>query len=409
MARKNARIIVSSFARYDGASASAVIDRSSGETQAPAAAREKPAPWRFQSRRPCRFFQPAALAITIVVTAAVVLLTCGTRRASADEESARRLLGSRGLVPVGNLWMLKDDVAVRRKLDLLDQSLRLLQKAIDKAEELVAENEKLGAELQRATSALDQLQRQAARAGNDNSAERAEKERLQEQVAKLQQRVRQLEQLYLPPQKFCEHPDSRATVIAINAARHRIAASLTELPSRIFTVENDYTVLRKDPDVMAAIALLGPKIRLASGTSVAKNRQRLGRAERAALGDWVPVYAESGRIRVAAIVEGRAPTTLTYQPGSGPTLLPDSVVQKAGIEIPANAPVALYEPGDGRRIPVRVITVRYLRLGETLLEDVEAYALPPEGEDLGGRITDESLGRYTARLDLARLRMQLAP
>ncbi len=319
------------------------------------------------------------------------------------------MLESRGLVAAGNLWMLKEDIAVRRKLDLLDQSLRLLQKATDKAEELVAENEKLGAELQRATSALDQLQRQAARANNGNSAERAGKERLQDQAAKLQQRVRQLETLYLPPQKFCEHPDSRATVIAINAARYRIAASLAELPTRIFTVENDYTVLRNDPDVTAALAALGPQFRLASGTSVSKNRQRLARAERVAFGDWVPVYAESGRIRVAAIVEDRAPTTLTYQPGSGPALLPDSVIQKAGIEIPADARADVFEPGDGRRIPVRVVTVRYLRLGETLLEDVAVYALPPEGEDLGGRITDETLGRYSARLDLTHLRMQLAP
>lgn len=333
------------------------------------------------------------------------MLASGARPAGADEESARQLLESRGLVAVGNLWMLKEDVAVRRKLDLLDQSLRLLQKAIDKAEELIEENEKLGVELQRARSALDQ--RQAARAGNGNSAERAAKERLQDQVAKLQQRVRQLEALYMPPQEFCEHPDSRATVIAINAARYRIAVSLAELPTRVFTIENDYAVLRKDPKVMATLAALGPQIRLASGTSVSKNRQRLARAERVAFGDWVPIYAESGRIRVAAIVEERTPTTLTYQPGSGPALLPDSVIQKAEVEIPADAPAAIYEPGDGRRIPVRVVTIRYLRVGETLLEDVKIYALPPEGEDLGGRITDESLGRYTARLDLAHLRMQI--
>ena len=145
----------------------------------------------------------------------------------------------------------------------------------------------------------------------------------------------------------------------------------------------------QDRQVASAIAALGRQARLASAGNVPKYRQRLDRARRVVASEWIPVYSESGQLRISGIVEQNTPTTFTYQRGSGPTLLPASVIRKAGIEIPEDAQSVVLRCNDGRQIPVHVITIAYLRLGPTVLERVRVYALPPEGEDLGARNSSE--------------------
>jgi hypothetical protein len=121
------------------------------------------------------------------------------------------------------------------------------------------------------------------------------------------------------------------------------------------------------------------------------------------------MYRDNGHYRVAALVSERTPVTLTYRPGSGPGLLPDSVLQKANIQIGDNVPRMTLDVPDGRRLIVRPVTIEYLRLGPHLLEDLQFYALPPEGEDLGARITDETLSGRSARAVPELLRLELPP
>jgi hypothetical protein len=343
------------------------------------------------------------MTICMAVISSVVLFNSPT--VLANEKAIARLK-SRGLVQSGNRWVLAEDLALERKSVSLDRAVRQLQIAREHTASLIAQNKLYGEELKRSNERLAQLTRQRQQLSGASNKERRDK--VQEQIVALRSRIVALEKAHAPAQQFCERREAREAVTATNAQQQRIVLSLRDMPSQIFLMENKYKMLSEDRQVMQAIILLGPQARLASGANASKYRQRLDRARRVVGSDWIPVHSENGRLRISAIIEEKTPATFTYQRGSGAALLPASVIRKAGIKIPDNAPQATLRCGDGRQIAVRVITVTYLRLGSSLLEGVRAYALPPEGEDLGARITDESLGRYGAQLDLANLRMKIS-
>ena len=62
---------------------------------------------------------------------------------------------------------------------------------------------------------------------------------------------------------------------------------------------------------------------------------------------------------------------------------------------------------DDRVIAVRKVRIPRLRIGKTIIEDVAAVVLPPEHEDLGGRISMEGFGSYRPTLDTQHLWLRL--
>ncbi|MFP6613676.1 MAG: hypothetical protein VB835_15295 [Pirellulales bacterium] len=344
--------------------------------------------------------------MTICAAFAAAVLITGPQIAYANEKVIA-LLENRGLVQSGNRWSLAEDLVLARKSESLDRAVRQLQFARGRAANLVAQNKQYGDELKRSKDRISKLTQQKQKLSGAKNKELREK--LQEQIASLQPRIAALEKAVSAPHKLCERREAHEAITTVNAQQQRITLLLKEMPSQIFLMENKYNRLREDRQLMQAIGLLGPQARLASGANSGKYRQQLDRARRMITGDWIPVFRQNGHLRIAAIIERQTPATFTYHPGSGPAFLPASVVRKAGIKIPNNADEAVFRCADGRRLPVRVIKISYLQLGSSLLESVQIYALPPEGEDLGARITDESLGRFNAQLDLPNLRMKISP
>jgi hypothetical protein len=110
---------------------------------------------------------------------------------------------------------------------------------------------------------------------------------------------------------------------------------------------------------------------------------------------------------VPVMINDRRPATLTYKEGREPCLLPDSVRRKTGIEIGDDAVESTYQAKDGREFTVNTVVLPYVRLGPYLLENVPFLALPPEAEDLGGRITDSAFSTYNVKAQPDRLRLHV--
>jgi hypothetical protein len=315
----------------------------------------------------------------------------------ADERQAAELLRSRGLTPVGNQWRSAADIDLRQRVSALDTVMQRSRDARTRVEELVKQNEYLRSNIQQLETAL-----KLARGQRSSPPESVTK-----QIKSLENRLAEARKRYLPPAQFCEHPSSKSAVVALNAAHTRLYLDSVTIPLAAERINDRYAALRSELDVQRALTAVGNGHRIAQIALSARDRQRLLRAQKTSIRETIPLFRDAGQWRVSAIVGQQTPTTLSYVPGQGPGLLPDSVRRKAGILIPKSAQAKEFRTPDGRRLKARMITVDYLRLGPHVLEDVVFLALPPEGEDLGGRITDQSLGRFQAQADPARLRLSL--
>jgi hypothetical protein len=334
------------------------------------------------------------------MTRLVLLLGAGSASlcaAGADEASeAQELLRARGLSPKGHVWATAEDLALQRRLNTLDALVRQVRESEGRIGQIVARNEAFRKEFEKIEVAL-----QEARSQESNDPQTTKR------VERLVKKRDTLQDKFLPPQEFGSDETVRDQIVQLIGRRQQLGLSVQTTPAEVFRVEESYAGLNQDPEITAALAALGKRHRLAGGRLLKQYQDRISEAQRAAAGRWVPLYRVAGSYRVPVLVEERAPATMTYQPGSGSGLLPDSIRQRAQIDIPQDAGRTMYRVADGREIPVRVVEVAYLQLGPHLLEKVPFYALPPEAEDLGGRITDETLAGYAVRAMPHRLQLVL--
>jgi hypothetical protein len=134
-------------------------------------------------------------------------------------------------------------------------------------------------------------------------------------------------------------------------------------------------------------------------------QNRLGEYERLVFTSWLPVYLQSDRVRVGAIVNETTPVTFTWRAESGPTVLTTSLAEAAGLALPAAETAAPLPVAAGRTLPARRITAPTLRFGQVVLRDVPVYVLGPEGEDLGALIGRDGFTENLVQLELERLRL----
>jgi hypothetical protein len=166
--------------------------------------------------------------------------------------------------------------------------------------------------------------------------------------------------------------------------------------------------LAKNTAVQAALARLGSPHRLGSGKNYESDAaERLARIDRIVRSNVVNIYRDDGHARISTIVNGATPVTFSLRHGEGPTHLPHSLAASLNL-LTDNAPVTSYTVG-GRKLACRRVKVASIVVGGLELRNVEALALPPEGEDLGAKLGRAAYGGHYFDVDFSRLRTTIMP
>jgi len=319
------------------------------------------------------------------------------------QEAAGRLLRQRGLTPVGTHWLTKEELRLRRQLTRLDELQRRERQLRQALDELLEQNEAIGRRLERSGQQRSRLDVQRKQARGD-----AARKKLAAADAQLAALIDALRQQYVPPNKLgCGGASKR---LAVELIRTGTAASLAFSAVRelLNTTGKSYEPLRQDRAAAAAIESLPGNQRLGSGRNYVAELKKHAAFERRLDNDAPRFYREGKHIRLTLLVNGGTPATFTFHESSGPLLIPASLVQSAGIKVPADAPRATYTAGD-RRLAVRVVHVSHLRLGPHTLVNTRALVLPPEGEYLGPQIGRDTLAGYQVEFDDKSLRVLVQP
>ena len=306
-----------------------------------------------------------------------------------------QLLRARGLRPLGKFWITEGEQRLRTQLARVDEAPRRYRKAEQHLDEVLEANEKIRQRLVLLRQQIEQLKKTKPKGKAV-------------QLAQFELAAAVWQRRYVPPQRLGETGATRRAAGEWAAARTALVMLLVGIRQHVGRLNQDYRPLRGDPQVAASLTALGTGHRLGPARDYDRELKSVAELERMLSGAALPFYRQGGRLRVSVLVNHRTPATMTLLESGGQTLIPSSLRQAAGIDIPADAPRVVYRAGR-RKLEARRVRIAYLLVGSAVLRDVEALVLPPEGEDLGAQLAPSALSGYKVKLDAPRLRIHFEP
>lgn len=348
----------------------------------------------------------ARIPVACLIRFTMMGILLAAQAARGEESDARRQLRMAGLVEAGNYWLCRDEVELRRNLAELEQLERAYYPAQRQYKQMISRYFALRGELKQAEESLAELQSRLSQ----SSATTVQRQQLESESKKLTEKIEESEkEIKRRLNALDEHSEMTAAVIELVNVRNELSVTLLAVVRRLNALNPQYDRARENSLVKSALASLGDTVKLGPAENyLAQNRAAIVRVAALTLTDGVPVYRRSGQYRLTVIINEETPATLSYTGPSGPTILTAGMLQQSGIDLDPFAPQTILADGD-RKISARRITISKLRIGRFVYHDVKALALPPEAEDLGGRISTEALGTHHAQLDPDRLWLQIVP
>lgn len=323
-------------------------------------------------------------------------LLCSPVAAENRTSAETFLQRQRGLTRIknSNVWALADEIQLRRRLGQLDRLKQTVQTTEKYLQRRIDENGRLWKRRVQVEAAV----RQAARFPSDDPQRRL----LKVQVNALRKQAYQ-------PDRLGGAPDVQSRLIDLTRSRNTLLLSVAWIRRTEPKLQTSYARLKDDRQVAAALAQLGSGNRLGPVKKYTSDMKRLAQYESLAGAAHVPLYRQSGRLRIGAILNRQTPITFTWRTSSGPTLLTATALESAGFQVPRDAQRATLTVGKGRRLAVRRITIPYLQLGKHSLRNVPALALPPEGEDLGATIGRDAFVDFQITVQPQQFRLVIEP
>ncbi len=323
------------------------------------------------------------------------------RSAPAAESAARaaemflRRVKDVSYIPGGKVWLCPAEQTLRECLASLDEAKREVLQLQKSLEQSIQRNYQ---HWEANRQAIDALKAALSTAATD-APERK----------KIRQQIEQIESQIIAPERLAAQHDVRKRLVQFTNARNALTLKLLAIRRSIPEMDEQYRRLGADLEVRAALRTLGEGHRLGPLESYRAAQSRLGECERLAFTPWLPVYLQSGRIRVGAVLNETAPVVFTWQPEGGPTVLTTSMMEAAGLPLPPAETAVPWPVGTGRLVSARRGVVPAIRFGRVLLRDVPVYVLGADGEDLGARISPDAFSDQAVTVELERLRLAIQP
>ncbi|MHB1036229.1 MAG: retropepsin-like aspartic protease [Pirellulales bacterium] len=325
--------------------------------------------------------------------------------AVAEDSTAVASLTKKGLTRVGPLWLLGEEVQLRQDL----ASLKTLEKQFHDAEKKAAESLKRTELLRAELELAREEQRRIGRLLDSSALKTHERQQFADALRIRAGWIDKMQSLVGDVSGPGGDSGLKATLIDLINAHGRLALAVLGIRRNASGLDAAYARLRADGEVVRALKSLGAEQQLGPARNYQRDVKQLSRLDSLVFTGQVPIYRENQRYRLGAIVNERVPATFSYRDAAGPNLIPASLAQAAGINLDKDCPKVVYRGEGGREIPARLVKLPSLRIGRCVLENVEAYALPPEGEDIGAELSVAAFQGYRVELDLRQLRLAVRP
>lgn len=314
----------------------------------------------------------------------------------------RQTLAASGLTNLGDAWLCAGEIEARRWFDALEPLERQYQATQRVVDDRVKSNENAKKEL---AHKKGELKKVAAKiAANDPAALGPTRDQLKQTAKELEEQISRLRRAYKNTTKLAEYQPARDEVIRLANARAALTIAAAALRRQLDGFPPEYERLSKVAAVTAALKQLGPPHRLGTGRNYAADAaERLSRIDKVTQSNVVPIYRDDDHARLLTIVDGATPVTFSIRHSDGPTHLPHSLAKSLNL-LAEDAPEVSYTVGN-RKLKCRRIQIKSIAFGNVELRDVEALALPPEGEDLGAKLGNAAYAGHYFDVDFSQLKL----
>ena len=330
---------------------------------------------------------PSPARIGGLLVLAVCVLPCGTKAsAQTEKDDAARLLAAKGMVRIGDTWCVPDEVRLRNAIEPLDRGERRCVALQQQVDELIRQNTAAGTELTQAQAALKQAQELLKSLPGGNAQRPAVEEEIKQQTARMQAAKAR----YVAGDRWGQDVPLKPLLLELIQVRQDVMVSLATIRELAGSIGSLYAPLREDREVSAALRTLGSPQAMGPIRTYDTDLRRATKIEQTTLGGRVPIYREGKKLRVNALLNEQTPATFTLLESRGETWIPASMAEAVGIVPAADARRAMIRATPQRTLAVQVVSIPKLRIGKWVLKDVEAYLLPPEGEDLGAQLSRDT-------------------
>jgi hypothetical protein len=224
----------------------------------------------------------------------------------------------------------------------------------------------------------------------------------------LEEELHALDRLAMAPDKLGGAPWVQPRLIDLSSGLNAILLGVFAVRRQAESLADEYRSLAENKEVREAIKQLGEGHRLGPLRDYSSDLRRLEEFEQFVFNQTTPLYLQSGHLRIGAILNERMPVTFTWQKSSE-VVITTAMAQAAGIAPEGNAAERSIGCGGARRLPAKRVELKSLRFGRHILADVEAWLLPPEGEDVGCRIGGAAFHGLQVAAEPALLRFRIEP
>ncbi|WP_146119217.1 hypothetical protein [Blastopirellula marina] len=284
------------------------------------------------------------------------------------------VLRPQGFRPFGSRWVLREEVALKRDLDALEEIVRRTIPLKRQIELAVADNNLRWQKQQSANQLIDEI----AAAMRRSAVGTDEEKKVQKQIAQLKKATRELRD-GVAPDHLGGLPHMRAMLesmtllhqhaavlsVRIEANSNLIQRAYQQLPSKV----SDW--IKRHPEIEIGPLYRPEQVDLAT------------RKTRAMLGvDEIPMFLQDKQKRIGVVLNDQFPCVLTVAPQEKRLIVTSNMALSAGIT--QLGPLQTIKLPGGQTTKAHAATIKHLRVGSAALHEVSALVLQPSEEHLGG-------------------------
>ena len=214
------------------------------------------------------------------ISGAIALAAMGSAwvqlASAADPADARAVLELAKLSPIGDIWVLAEEIELRRHAESLEPLERQYYHAKAQIDEHVKANDAAAKTWSDAKAKLDKTRASL----KDAAIVGAERRKLEETARQQEKELRDSRARWRDENQFGEHPPVRAAVVRAVAIRNALALSILSIRRLEQELPKRYAPLRINPAIRTAMAALGERHRL--GPARLPSRPQASPSDRAA-------------------------------------------------------------------------------------------------------------------------------
>ncbi|MEO0474662.1 MAG: TIGR02281 family clan AA aspartic protease [Planctomycetota bacterium] len=320
----------------------------------------------------------------------MLLLCAALLPASAALADATKTLEDAGLTRVGMDYIIGEEDEIIKARTEIKKAQRELKDAEDDfrdAERKIARAKSYIAAL---SKEIDELESRRLRSDTRNEHARY--------VEAIREKQREIQKAQEDRKAF-----EQKQQVKIDDAKAAYIATMVTWVEKAKVVTEKYAELAENEDITGAIKSVSDADKRQYKLGPSRRFEMINRDLTKAAGEYqrgaVDLRKEGNVLMIDVRINGKPIRSMILDTGASSVSLPHEFASDLGIEVTDADPVVQLQMADGKIVDARRVSLDSVQVGEFIVNDVEAFVLPPDLHAAPPLLGNSFLGKFTFEVD----------